>query len=292
MTTKTTMKISDRACTTAMSNCPPAPSAAGLPEGRTALKTAGISVIIAYFPAFLFPLILPYGAAVRLVVFGASGMVGQGAVRACLRDEGVSEVLLVVRRPLHVQHAKVREIVHTDFTDYTGLSSELTGLDGCLFCLGMPSAGCPEEEYIRVTHDYTLAAARALTAASPAGAFVYISGHGADSTERSRFLGARVKGSTENALLALPGSTYVFRPAYIQPEDGAVSRTPLYRRLYRVTSGLYPLLQRIAPRYVTTTGQLGRAMIAAVRLRPAGPAVLHTREINQLAAASPSPGVR
>lgn len=220
----------------------------------------------------------------RLVVFGASGMVGQGAVRACIRDEGVDEVLVVVRQPLPSRHPKVREIIHTDFSDFTGLLEELTGLDGCLFCLGMSSAGCAEEEYIRVTHDYTLAAARALAAASPAAVFVYISGQGADSTERSRFLGPRVKGRTENALLALPVNVYVFRPAYIQPEAGVRSRTPLYQMLYRFAAPVYPVLRRTVPRYVTATDQLGRAMIAAARLSPVGPRVLHTRQINQLAA--------
>ncbi|MGW2206866.1 epimerase [Streptomyces sp. NPDC001774] len=222
----------------------------------------------------------------RLVILGASGMVGQGAVRACIRDESVDEVLLFVRRPLHLRHPKIREFVFREFSDCSRLLNELSGLDGCLFCLGMPSTGCTEEEYVRVTHDYALAAARALAAASPAAVFVYISGQGADSTEKSRFLGARVKGRTENALLALPISVYVFRPAYIQPEGGAVSRTPLYRQLYRLASPLYPVLRRLAPSYVTATDQLGRAMIAAVRLSPAGPPVMHSREINLLSAGS------
>ncbi|GAB2625204.1 epimerase [Streptomyces capparidis] len=221
----------------------------------------------------------------RVVVFGASGMVGHGALRACLLDEEVTEVLAIVRRPLGLRHPKVKEIVHTDFTDYSAVLGELKDLDACLYCLGVSALGRSEEEYTRITYDYALAAARALSAAGTGPTFVYVSGEGTDSTGGGRTMWARVKGRTENALLAMPFTAYMFRPGYIQPVGGAVSRTPLYRAVYRLTARCYPLLRRLAPRWVTTTDDLGRAMLAAVRPDGRGPFVLRTADINRLAAA-------
>ncbi|MFJ5272878.1 NAD(P)H-binding protein [Streptomyces sp. NPDC088358] len=220
----------------------------------------------------------------RVALFGASGMVGQGVLRACLQDGKVDEVVLVVRTPLEVEHPKVREVVHTDFTDFGAVQSELEGLDACFFCLGVSSAGRDEEEYTRITYDFTLAAAHAVSVNNPGLTFTYVSGEGTDSTESGRSMWARVKGRTENALLAMPFHAYLFRPGYIRPRNGAVSRTSGYRLMYRLTSWLYPVLRRLAPKYVTTTEHLGRAMIAVVALKGDGPAVLHSPEINRLGA--------
>ncbi|MFF3751839.1 NAD-dependent epimerase/dehydratase family protein [Streptomyces sp. NPDC002018] len=218
----------------------------------------------------------------NVVIFGASGMVGQGVLQACLRDERVSGVLAVVRGPLGVSHPKLREVVHTDFTDLTAIRDEFAGLDACFFCLGVSSAGRKEAEYVRITHDYTLAAARAVGADNPSLTFTYVSGEGTDTTEKGRSMWARVKGRTENELLAMPFHAYMFRPGYIQPRYGAVSRTALYRRLYRLTSWLYPVLRRVIPRHVTTTDHLGRAMIAVTELGGTGPTVLYSPDINRL----------
>lgn len=223
----------------------------------------------------------------RVIVFGASGMVGHGAVRACLLDEAVTEVLVVVRSPLPLDHPKLRQIIHTDFTDYTAVQDQLKDLDACFFCLGVSAVGRGEEEYTRVTYDYTLTAARALHAANPSLTFVYVSGEGTDSTGKSRQMWARVKGRTENALLAMPMHAYMFRPGYIQPVGGATSRTPVYRVVYRITAGLYPLLRRAFPRHVTTTDAVGQAMLAVTRLNGAGPTVLHNPDINRLVAVEP-----
>ncbi|MFB7498705.1 NAD-dependent epimerase/dehydratase family protein [Streptomyces sp. NPDC056161] len=220
----------------------------------------------------------------RVIVFGASGMIGQGVLRACLLDDAVTEVLAVVRRPLPDAHPKLRQIVHTDFTDYTAVQDQLQGLDACFYCLGVSSFGRKEEEYTRVTHEYALAAARALSAASPSLTFVYVSGEGTDSTGKSRQMWARVKGRTENDLLAMPMKAYMFRPGYVQPLDGAVSRTRAYRVLYRFGSVLYPLLRRIVPGHVTTTEAVGRAMIAIGRGEEERPVVLRNSDINRLAA--------
>ncbi|MFE9853334.1 NAD-dependent epimerase/dehydratase family protein [Streptomyces sp. NPDC005576] len=218
----------------------------------------------------------------RIIVFGASGMIGHGALRASLLDEQVTEVLAVVRSPLDIAHPKLRQIAHTDFTDYTAIQEQLHGLDACLYCLGVSAVGRKEDEYTRVTRDYALAAARALAAANPALTFCYVSGEGTDPTEKSRQMWARVKGRTENELLALPISAHVFRPGYVQPVDGAVSRTPLYRTVYRITAGLYPLLRRAAPRYVTTTRAIGRAMLAVTHAEGTSPSVLRNGDINDL----------
>ncbi|WP_405827525.1 NAD(P)H-binding protein [Streptomyces sp. NBC_01176] len=220
----------------------------------------------------------------RVALFGASGMVGQGVLRACLQDGGIEEVVLVVRTPLKTEHPKIREVVHTDFTDFGAVQGELEGLDACFFCLGVSSAGRDEEEYTRITYDFTLAAARAVSVNNPELTFTYVSGEGTDSTESGRSMWARVKGRTENALLAMPFHAYLFRPGYIQPRNGAVSRTSGYRLMYGLTSWLYPVLRRLVPKYVTTTEHLGRAMIAVVALKGGGPSVLHSSEINRLGA--------
>ncbi|MET7574737.1 epimerase [Streptomyces sp. NPDC005492] len=219
-----------------------------------------------------------------MAIFGASGMVGQGVLRACLQDQSIDEILLVVRTSLNTGHPKVREIVHTDFSDFTAVQGELEGLDACFFCLGISSSGHDEETYTRVTHDCTLAAARAVSAGNPTLTFTYVSGEGTDSTESGRSMWARVKGRTENELLAMPIHAYMFRPAYIQPRHGATSRTASYRLAYQLTSWLYPLLHRLAPGHTTTTEHLGRAMIAVVGLHGTGPSVLHSPEINRLGA--------
>lgn len=220
----------------------------------------------------------------RVAIFGASGMVGHGVLRACLLDQRIEEILLVVRKPLDAAAGpKVRQIVHADFTDFTGVQENLKGLDACFYCLGVSSGGRDETEYTRITHDYTLAAARVVSADNPGLTFTYVSGEGTDSTGTGRAMWARVKGRTENELLAMPIHAYMFRPAYIQPRHGAVSGTRAYRMLYRATSWLYPVLRTLAPTRVTTTEHLGRAMIAVLDLQGSGPSILYSPDINRLA---------
>ncbi|MEU1201545.1 NAD-dependent epimerase/dehydratase family protein [Streptomyces sp. NPDC005813] len=220
----------------------------------------------------------------RVVIFGASGMVGQGVLRACLLDDTVTDVLLVVRKPLGTSHPKLRELVHADFADFSAIQDELKDLDACFYCLGVSAAGRKEAEYTRITYDCTLAAARVVGAGNPALTFTYVSGEGTDSTEQGRAMWARVKGRTENALLAMDFHAYMFRPGYIQPRHGAVSQTGSYRALYRATSWLYPVLHRIAPGHTTTTEHLGRAMIAVAKQKGDEPHVLGSGDINRLGA--------
>ncbi|MDR3684556.1 MAG: epimerase [Geothrix sp.] len=218
----------------------------------------------------------------KILLFGATGMIGQGVLRECLLDPRVTEVLTVGRSLSGQTHPKLREILHQDFFDFSTIEGDLSGLDACFFCLGVSSAGLTEEAYRRVTHDLTLAAAQTLSRLNPGMTFSYVSGAGTDSTERGRVMWARVKGQTENALLRLPfKAVYLFRPGLIQPLHGITSSTRLYRILYRALGPVLPLLKAAWPNSLTTTEQLGKAMIHAA-LRGAPRPVLETRDINQL----------
>ncbi|HMC93618.1 MAG TPA: NAD-dependent epimerase/dehydratase family protein [Polyangia bacterium] len=224
----------------------------------------------------------------KVILFGATGMVGQGVLRECLLDPQVESVLSVGRGVTGQQNPKLREIVHQDFTDFTAIEAELAGCDACFFCLGVSSAGMSEADYRHVTYDFTLAAARTLARLDPGLTFIYVSGTGTDSTERGRSMWARVKGATENALLKLPfKGAYMFRPGVIQPLHGIKSKTRLYRGLYAVAAPLFPALRAVFPRYVTTTEQLGRAMLEVARRGFPGH-LLENPEINQAAARSPA----
>ena len=199
----------------------------------------------------------------KVVLFGATGMLGQGVLRECLLADDVEQVLVVTRTATGRQHEKLREIVHHDFTDFTSIESDLAGLDACFFCLGVSSAGMSEEAYRRITYDYTLAAAEPLARLNPELTFVYISGAGTDAEGRSMW--ARVKGATENALLAMPFNAYMFRPGFIQPMHGERSRTRLYRVLIAAGRPLFPLVRRLFPKQVTTTEIIGLAMLRVAR---------------------------
>ena len=202
----------------------------------------------------------------NVLLFGATGMIGQGVLRECLLDPGIERVLIVGRRATGQRDEKLDEIVVPDVTDLSAVESELSGFDACMFCLGVSAAGMSEEKYARQTYDLTLAVARTLALLNPTMTFLYVSGTGTDASERGRTMWARVKGRTENALLRLPfAAAYMFRPAFILPLHGIRSRTTLYRAVYAVAHPLYPVLRRLAPGYVTTTERIGRAMIAVAR---------------------------
>jgi uncharacterized protein YbjT (DUF2867 family) len=225
----------------------------------------------------------------NVVIFGATGMIGQGVLRECLLDAGIGKVLAVGRAPAAASHAKLEQVTHRDFLDFSTIADEVTGFGACFFCLGVSSAGMTEADYRRVSYDTPLAAARVLAVRNPGMTFIYVSGAGADSTGRGRLMWARVKGEAENALLAMPSLTaYVFRPAFVQPMHGIRSRTALYRALYAVAAPLYPLWKRLLPSYVTTTEQIGRAMIAVAR-GGASIRVLENADINAVTLAVPRP---
>jgi uncharacterized protein YbjT (DUF2867 family) len=217
----------------------------------------------------------------KVVIFGATGMIGHGTLLECLADDDVTEVVTVVRRPMGIDDAKLREVVHADMLELEPIADRLAGLDACLYCLGISSSGLDEAAYRQVTVDMPLAATRTLKRVSPDLAFVYVSGQGTDSTGKSRLMWARVKGDAENQLLAAWPHAYMFRPGFIQPAPGVTSATGWIRAAYRVTSPLVPLLRK-APALFTTSERLGQAMVAAARER--GPSrVLESRDINALA---------
>jgi uncharacterized protein YbjT (DUF2867 family) len=219
----------------------------------------------------------------KVVLFGATGMVGQGALLECLRSPDVDAVLCVVRRPTGRHHEKLREAVQADVSDLSAIGEELSSCDACLFCLGVSSVGMSEADYRRITYDTTMAVAQELLARSPALTFVFVSGAGTDGSEQGRVMWARVKGATENALLRMPfKAAYMFRPGYIQPMDGIRASGRAMAALYAVVAPLYPVWKRLFPRHVTTTRRLGRAMIRAAA-HGAPKRVLEVVDINALA---------
>jgi len=219
---------------------------------------------------------------VKVVLFGATGMVGQGVLRECLLDPDVESVLAVVRNTSLPQHDKLREIVHHDVSDLSAIEDRLSGYDACFFPLGVSSVGMKEETYRRVTYDLTVSVAKTLAELNPTMTFIYVSGAGTDSTERGRSMWARVKGRTENALLEMPfKAVYLFRPAYIQPLHGVRTKTAWYGAAYALMKPLYPLLKMLFPNYVTTTECVGRAMLTVTQRGFPKP-VLENRDINNV----------
>ena len=205
----------------------------------------------------------------KVVIFGATGMVGQGVLRECLLDPEVELVETVGRAATGVQNAKLREIVREDLFDYQSIEPQLTGFDACFWCLGVSSTGMNEADYERVTYTMTMAAAESLARLNSQMTFVYVSGVGTDSTENGRIMWARIKGKTENALMRLPfRAVYLFRPGFIQPLHGIESRTPAYRKFYKFAKPLMPLACWAFPSRILTTEEIGRAMLAVVRKAP------------------------
>ena len=198
----------------------------------------------------------------NVILFGATGMVGQGVLRECLLNPDVHQILSIVRTPSNQPHPKLRELVHTNFFDYSAIEPQLTGYDACFFSLGVSSTGMDEAKYTHLTHDLTLAAAITLARLNPQMTFVYVSGAGTDSTEHGRTMWARVKGKTENDLLKLPfHAAYMFRPGFIQPLHGIRSKTRLYQTFYTALNPILPLLKSAFPKSITTTEELARAML-------------------------------
>jgi uncharacterized protein YbjT (DUF2867 family) len=214
----------------------------------------------------------------KVLVFGATGMVGQGVLRECLRDPEVELAMTVGRTATGAHDAKLKEIVLADLTDFRSIESELAGFDACFFSLGVSSSGMKEADYERVTYGLTLPAAETLSRLNPGMTFIYVSGAGTDSSEKGRIMWARIKGRTENALLRLPLKAYMFRPGMIEPLDGIQSKTAAYRILYKIAGPLLPLLRRALPNMVVTTREIGQAMLAVAK-RGYTTRILETRDI-------------
>jgi uncharacterized protein YbjT (DUF2867 family) len=222
-------------------------------------------------------------AGLKVVVFGATGMVGQGVLAECLAAADVAQVATVGRSRSGQVDPKLRELVAADPGDLRALEAELTGLDACFWCLGVSAAGLSEAEYARLNYEMTLAAARTLVRLDPQMTFVYVSGAGTDATEAGRTMWARVKGRTENALQRLGfKAVYLFRPGVIEPLDGIRSKTPAYRWFYVAAVPFWPLLRLLLGDRVLTTAEVGRAMLEAAR-SGAGNVVLEAAQIKALA---------
>jgi uncharacterized protein YbjT (DUF2867 family) len=209
-------------------------------------------------------------------------MVGHGVLRECLLDQGVEGVLAIGRGATGQSHAKLRDLVLKDPGDLSGVQELVAGFDACFFCLGVTSVGMTEEAYTRITRDIAVRAAETLVRLKPGMTFVFVSGAGSDSSEQGRVMWARVKGKAENALLKLPfKAVYVFRPAFIQPLHGIRSKTRLYNVAYLLTAPLLPGLKALFPNYITTTEQVGQAMLGVVR-HGATVRVLESKDINRV----------
>lgn len=218
----------------------------------------------------------------KVILFGATGMVGQGVLRECLRDPQVERILTVGRSSTGASDPKLQELVLKDLYDYSGMEPKLAGYDACFFCLGVSSAGMSEADYRRVTYDLTLAAATVLARLNPEMTFTYVSGQGTDGSEKGRIMWARVKGATENALLKLPfRATYLFRPGIIRPLHGIRSKTALYQTFYTLLGPLLGLLARVSPDSLTSTEQMGKSMLRVAR-DGAPERFLENRDINRL----------
>ncbi|GEP90602.1 NAD dependent epimerase/dehydratase family protein [Chitinophaga terrae (ex Kim and Jung 2007)] len=194
----------------------------------------------------------------NVIITGATGMVGEGVLQECIKNEQVGKILLVNRKPSGVSDPKVTELLHRDFNDISSVIDKLTGYDACYFCAGVSSIGLKEEAYYALTYTLTLNFAKQLAAANPGMTFCYVSGAGTDSTEKGRLMWARVKGKTENALVKLPfKAVYNFRPAFMKPTKGAKN----VKGGYTLLAAIYPIVKLLAPRYVLTLEQVGKAMI-------------------------------
>lgn len=197
---------------------------------------------------------------IKVIVTGATGMVGEGVLHECLNHVSVEQVLVINRRPCGVSHPKLAEIIHEDFFDLSPIEDEIKGYDACLFCLGVSSIGMSEDEYAWLTYTLTMHMATLLSAQNPQMTFCYISGSGTDSSERGRIMWARVKGRTENSLLKLPfKKVYLFRPAVITPTRGLKNTL----KPYKYFGWLIPVIKLFAPAYVCSLRELGLAMIHA-----------------------------
>ena len=218
----------------------------------------------------------------NILIFGVSGMVGQGVLREALSAADVEQIFVIGRKPITGNDKRLTQIICEDFAQIQQSIAQLARIDACFFCLGQSSSGMNEQQYHSVTFDLTLSAAKALVQNNKNMTFVYVSGAGSDSSEQGRTMWARVKGATENALLNCGFSAvYLFRPAVIQPLDNIRSKTASYRFFYQVMTPLFPLLKQFFPAYILTTRDIGQAMLNAARYGYSTP-ILEVKDISIL----------
>ncbi|MEP1783013.1 NAD-dependent epimerase/dehydratase family protein [Reichenbachiella sp.] len=200
----------------------------------------------------------------KVIITGATGMVGKGVLLECLDHQIINHVLVIGRTPTGLDHPKLKELIHTDFLDFGNVEHELTGYDACYLCMGVSAGGLKEEKYKELTYDFTLILAKTLLAQNPDMTCIYVSGEGTDSSEKGRTMWARVKGKTENDLLGLGfKQAFMFRPGAIIPLRGIKSKTKVYQFMYDYFMWLVKFMKLLAPNSVVNTTQIGQAMINA-----------------------------
>jgi uncharacterized protein YbjT (DUF2867 family) len=195
---------------------------------------------------------------IKAIITGATGMVGEGVLHVCLQDPRISSVLIINRKPLGLQHPKLKEVIHADFFDLSAIEGDLIGYNACFFCLGVSSVGMKEDAYYRLTHTLTLHVATTLARLNTDMTFCYISGAGTDSTEKGRSMWARVKGKTENDVMQLPfRRAFAVRPGFIKPIPGLLHAHSFYKYI----NWLFPIGRVLYPAGFCTLQELGLAMI-------------------------------
>lgn len=218
---------------------------------------------------------------IKAIIFGSTGMIGQGVLLECLENKDVESVLVINRGACHISHLKLKALIHQDLFDLSSLTNDLTGYNTCFFCLGVSSAGLSEKAYSKITFELTKYVAETFLKLNIDSTFCYISGAQTDSSEKGKIMWARVKGKTENALLSMPfKKAYMFRPGYIQPMRGIKSKTKLYAVLYAVFKPLYFVLKYFES-FVTNTETLAKAMIYVVS-RGYEKNILESKDINKI----------
>ncbi|MFT4526841.1 MAG: hypothetical protein ACI85F_003021 [Bacteroidia bacterium] len=221
----------------------------------------------------------------KVAITGSTGMIGKGVLLECLDDDRVKEVLIVNRSSIGMEHPKLKEVLLKDFLDSSSIKDALAGMDAVYFCLGVSVAGMTEEDYTRITYDYTVNFAKTYKEGNPNGTFIYVSGTGSDSTEKSRAMWKNVKGRTENDLLKMGfKNAFMFRPGAIRPMRGIKSKTPLYQNMYTVIKPFWGIFELVMGNGLTNTTRIGKAMINAVA-KGADITHLENPEINELGSA-------
>ncbi|MBK8805561.1 MAG: NAD-dependent epimerase/dehydratase family protein [Bacteroidales bacterium] len=217
----------------------------------------------------------------KVVIFGASGMIGQAVLNECIKNDTVSKILLISRQKTNIANSKIEEIIHTDMFNLTPIATALSGFNVCYNCIGISSVGMDEKTFTRYTFDLTTHIAQTMLQNNPESYFTYISGQGTDSSEKGRVMWARVKGRTENALIKMPfKAVYIFRPGYIQPLNGIKSRTKLYNALYFFTKPLYFILKHFE-KQITDTNRTAKSFINCIKYNESKN-ILEIEDINRL----------
>ena len=200
----------------------------------------------------------------KVIVTGATGMIGKGVLLECLDHKDITEVLFVGRRSLEMNHPKLKELLHSDFSEFETVKNQLMGYDTCYHCMGVSSANMDESTFTKLTYEFTMALMKVLYANNPQMTIAYVSGQGTDSTEKGKTMWARVKGKTENDIMKMGfKQVFAYRPGAIIPKRGVEPSDKLYKFLVNNLTWLLKGIKMVAPNFVVDTQQIGLSMIHA-----------------------------